>query len=547
MNDAALLRFRNVVVFCFLASLVVGLAVPVYTDEVAWRFLERAGFDGVDKGLSDLCGGANPTVAPPFFMAPARYFSAFFNAAFAEPFFIRLAGVGYEIFWALLLLRLIGRIASDGRERNVLALIAFGLLGLGVLPLLLVWSRPEQPIILAATAAIAVACLDGRKSDVATPAAAASLRSIFILFLGLIAISYHVKGLVLIPLFVACLFFCSQGRNATLPRFASAVVLFLAAGFAAHYWVGRLQCSGDSAIAAQAASQNLGIALTGPGDWRKALWALVGNIGLMDYFGLAVPTVYPMSNWLAPSQVTLATSSIWYVLVVSSWFVAVLGGVFYLASASFEGLRTRKLDRDVAMSTVLFGSVLVWSAPQLVRNDYEASFVLPLLILACLFAFAGASERLRQSGGLVILALFLGAFSIGSEILIARTYGPALVEAFHQKGYLREQPWSLAVTGYAELKPDILAAAGKCGITPDKHLSGLLVDDLTYFAFIRSSLPQHRMGVLSGWNGSLKNPVDYLRSIGSSGMIIGCRFLTEDLRRRARSEGEFCCLGPPDW
>ncbi|MGO9390172.1 hypothetical protein [Rhodoblastus sp.] len=545
MHDKALRILKNCVVISFFASLLAGVFVPVYTDEVGWRFQERAGFDGVDKMFNDLCG-ANTLAAPPFFMLPARYFSAFFNAMFADPFYVRLSGVGYALLWAVLLLRLIGRIANDDRERSVLTIIAFGLMGLGVLPLLLVWSRPEQPIILATTAAISVAWLDWRKPAGPTPAAATWWRSIAILFLGIVAISYHMKGLVLIPLFLVCLVFSSQGKNSYIPRIASGALLLVATVFAAHYWVDRFQCPGDPILAAQLRRANLGFALTG-GDWRTALPILIGNVKLIYYFALAMPTIKPMSAWLAPDQLSLATTRAWLVLVVSSWFVALAVSLSYLAFAMAKSFLSRRLDRKATMSVVLFGSAIVWIVPQLVRNAYEASFVLPLMMLAYLFAFSASTERLRRSELLAILAVLLGAISIGSEILVALTYGPSLAQAFQQKGYIKEQPYSLTLLGYAELKPDIIGAASKCGITGKPRPSGLLVDDLTYFAFMQSYRPQHRLGVLSAWNGSIADPVAYLRARGSDGIIVGCRYLNDDLRRRSQRQGEFCCLGPPDW
>ena len=80
------------------AAILCGMFLPVYTDEVGWRFQERAGIDGVDKMFAETCG-ANTLARPPFFMMPVRAYSAFFNTAFADPFFVRVSGVLYALAW----------------------------------------------------------------------------------------------------------------------------------------------------------------------------------------------------------------------------------------------------------------------------------------------------------------------------------------------------------------------------------------------------------------------------------------------------------------
>ncbi len=73
---------------------------------------------------------------------------------FADPFYIRLAGVACALAWLALLWRLVGQLGRTRTETNALRTMAFGLASLGLLPFMLVISRPEQPILLGLTAAI---------------------------------------------------------------------------------------------------------------------------------------------------------------------------------------------------------------------------------------------------------------------------------------------------------------------------------------------------------------------------------------------------------
>ncbi|HWU03971.1 MAG TPA: hypothetical protein VN222_14625, partial [Novosphingobium sp.] len=82
---------------------------------------------------------------------------------------------------------------------------------------------------------------------------------------------------------------------------------------------------------------------------------------------------------------------------------------------------------------------------------------------------------------------------------------------------------------------------------PDQA-SNLLIDDTTYFAFMESRLPQHQLAVLAPkLHGSISDPLAYLRSRHSSGIILGCQWLPRELRHRAHMRGSFCCLAPRDW
>ena len=95
-----------------------GLLVPIYSDEVGWRMQARSAIDGgVDRFLAEACG-PNTLAHPPFFIVPLRYFSGYANLAFADPLFIRLAGVACALAWLAMLWMLIGNVSRSARERR---------------------------------------------------------------------------------------------------------------------------------------------------------------------------------------------------------------------------------------------------------------------------------------------------------------------------------------------------------------------------------------------------------------------------------------------
>jgi hypothetical protein len=88
------------ILLCFLL-LTLGWALlylPLYTDEVGWRFqLSRYVPDGgVDRFINETCG-ANTLAAPPLFMRPLRLFSSFLGTTF--PIRAQLERLGSRSRW----------------------------------------------------------------------------------------------------------------------------------------------------------------------------------------------------------------------------------------------------------------------------------------------------------------------------------------------------------------------------------------------------------------------------------------------------------------
>lgn len=549
MSSKGLAALRSAMVGVFLLALLMGLFLPVYTDEVGWRFQERAGIDGVDKLYSDNCG-ANTLAVPPWFMMPVRYYSAFFNTAFADPMYVRLSGVGYALVALFLLLALIRRIADDERDRAILGTVATGLLSLGMMPLLLVWSRPEQPIMIAVLSALLLACSGWRQPTGPTPRQTAWLRSIGVLLLATIAVSYHLKGIFLLPLFAACLFYASRGRAAMAPRAVVGVLLVVMTLWGARYWSARLQCPDDPVLWKLYASHTTTTTFMrqgGLGDLPALLGALLRNADPRSYFDMAVPINKPMSFWVEYGQVDSRAFLAWVLAVRVMWGGAALAAVAGALFALRRAIRDRSLDPRAAIAIVLACVVFGWSANQLIRNVYETTYVLPLAMLAVVFGISARGPDAPLQGFVKGFAMLLAACGVASCVGLAATYAPSLIRANGQQGYIAAQPFSQTAFGYSAVEPRILATARQCGIPEPRKARALMIDDVTYFAFMRSALPQHYLGVVANWKGSIVDPVAYLKSRGSSGIILGCRYLPEDLRRRAKGDGAICCLGPANW
>jgi hypothetical protein len=546
----ALSLLRIAVIAGFFCALLLGVFLPIYTDEIGWRFQERAGLDGVDKMFSDLCG-PNSLARPPWFMWPVRMLSAAVNPVFAAPYWLRVSGVLYALAWGVMLFALIDRLTADRRERATLAIIGFGLMCLANTPLLLVMSRPEQPLLLVTTAALILAIpRHGAPPERATPPVTAWLRSLWLLVIAVIALSYHLKALFLAPVFLGVLVLVSRGRAAVPARAVAGLLLVAAILVGARYWADRLACPGDAVLRAEYARNSAAamfVTVHRLSDLPPLLRSLGANLNLLDYVSLARPEPEPLSDWLPHGQVSHAVSSLWDAALRLLWLLALGLGLFALPVATLRATRERRLDPRLILAGGLMVSLFGWGATRLVRNFYEASFMLPLMMIAVLLVVSAATGNrpLRKAG--TAIALVIGIAGLLSIPLTIAIWKDSLIQSWLQEGYIRDQGHSVAFRHFNHTRREIRATAQLCHIPPPDRARGLMLDDLSYFPYMISRLPQHQLGVVGIWKGTITDPVAYLRSRGSDGMLVSCVLLSPELLQRAHRHGDFCCLGPPDW
>ena len=541
MNDIRWPRLLERLVFAsFLLSLLFGILLPIYTDEVGWRMQLRAGMDGgIDRMISDICG-PNTNAAPPLFMMPFRHLSAWLNLAFPDPLYVRIVGVGCAIVWAFLMRALIGRIAADARQRSLLRALAFALLGMGVLPLMLVMSRPDQIVLLAMTSAVLVAVVAAQRT--APGVLGTWLWPLAIAALGIAAISYHLKGVLIAPLILVCIFLSGSGKRTLTARILAMLLFTGMAAQGAHYWVERFRCPDDPVLAEKLAKQNIASALVTEGDWRDVTMTALIGANPNNYIMLAEARKYPMSDWLPRGQIDNNTSIARFIVMGLAWNGTTVIAMFCLIIALRQRWRERRIDLATAVPVALAGLAMVWGISQRARNDYEIMIALPMLALFCVFSLSAipwTPLRTRQMGvGIAIIALC----SLVGQADIARRYYPLLRSAADQTGYVFRQPYSVSAYGFGPLRKTILETARLCGIGKNGRAQRPLVDDITYFAMIDSWRPFHRFGVLETWNGSIKDPIAYLHSRGSEGMEVDCRALSPELRAQAIRNGQYCCI-----
>lgn len=521
-----------------LASLAAGLLTPIYTDEIAWRMQERAGVDGIDRGLAVTCQSSF-LAKPPIFMWPVRIFSAQVAQAFPHPISVRLAGIACFGVWLWLLWQIIGK-ATVARQADRFRLVALSAMALGILPFAMVISRPEQPVLLTLTATVLVVITTvGRGSRQASVAALGAVT-----VLAAIALSYHPKAAVYGPLFLLAVPFCGKSRMPMIRSFVFvAITLMIATAY--FYWRDRLQCPEDPILAGNLAKENMLSRIFLGEPIGHLIPEMIRQAWPGRYVEEIAPWLRHMSHWLPAGSVDVWAMP-WVVAINIFWFAligsTIVGLVLRLAKERSAAIK----DPAFLYSGAILATVTGWSALQVSNPSYESAFALPLLLLAFCLTFAPSLRDVSRQGivdKISEMTAWLAALAASVSLaLLAMTYVPAMYEIGRSPGYIQRQPYSINAFGYSTSRRWVEQAAQRCSIPVDGTAVGVLVDDLSYFSFVSTPELYYRTGFFRLWRGSLDDPASWLLAHNSAGIVHRCEDLPLGLRRHAFSVGPVCCL-----
>jgi len=527
-----------------LGSFALALFVPVYTDEIAWKIIQSRVIEDGGKSLAltlePSCGPyafAVPTIIYPF-----RWIDSLVFAHLTSPLALRLYGFAMAILW----LGLVGLFTWDiVRPRLNAGFVTAGVLAfatIGVMPFLLVISRPEQVLLIAFTC-----FLYPLFKPPPPPPPPSRARAIVIAVGGVALASYaltaHPRATFALPLML--LFLWRITRRPWIAGCGAAAVLVVA--FVSYRdFALRWACPGDKNIAALFIKLNVGSALE-QGQLlnyiidvlvslrRTAGWYINEFTLRSKYASDMLPGFkHPLLGWAVE-------------LIFSLLVVAGIAAFVFLVL----GIRRDRRDR-LAISGVgalwffYFASV----GSRILKFDYEAELMEPVMAMASLGSLWLVWPRLASHLPPARLALaartglsLLLALSVASQAWLLVNDAPYAWGAWTEPGYARGQPFSITNFGYAALKPQILATARQCGIDPASRPSHLVVDELTYFALADTFQPFFMTYFdQNGWRQGLGDPRPLWRANRSAGMVIGCERIQSVFADAVTRNGEFCCL-----
>lgn len=534
------LRLSTVVMFVSILGL--SIFMPVFTDEITWKFLNTRTFlDGfVNITLFPQCGEPFTTQTP-WFMLPVRLIDAWVYSNISTPLQIRILGVITCIVWlGTLLLMLPRSLAIPLRGLPLVSTIS-AFLSLGVLPFMIVVNRPEQVILLFLTivflSPFVFSSLEAKASIAGLMVA--TLLAIIVLF------SYHPKTLLFLPVMIANGYFLFKRPVIRVAYFA-ALAYFTA--YTYFYWIQRNTCPDD--IQYQSAMQTmllpLSEILSNPIQSLKPLGLNIWrHLGLLN---ITIRKSYP-SNLLPPNNDLTTPAYIVNSLIYVLLAIVSIVSIAAIIKLGIDAWKKRVVSKRVVMVASCLFSLISLFAVQGVSNFYEMTLIFPLLGIVVLVSLTPQLYR-RDPTAARLLGQYLMCLALMSGGVLWYNFLPKFQNSLNADGYISEQPLSISAFNYDKIKTKIVETARMCHIDISTRPHHLVVDDLTYLAMIRAYQPFHilyvmRAGGSSLWGDGGRNIgriLSLLKERRSAGIIVGCHMLPQELRDGAVENSPFCCV-----
>ena len=530
------------------ASYGLALTSPIYTDEIGWKLIQGHFVDdGHLSRSSDLvpsCGA--DTFSTPAPLVPIRYVNALITDSLSQPSDIRLYGLFLSLAWASTTWLLLRKLLAPEVSGEQVAVGLVGVVTLGVMPLIMVMSRPEQVLLIGVSVFLILAL--GERPSRQRPFLRELVLASALVIGSALVLGSHPRAILTLPVIVVACVRVIQRRTIS---FAVAAIVTVFAFVAFTDFSARLACPDDESVRNAFAFESIGLAAANHmlGEFFQRLASVlvetpgafyfVTQFGFNDSYASQIIPPYPYREAGFALTVLIAA------------FVAglVLTGIaaFILAAAT----RIRKRQGLVALA----GLASTWALPlasmfaRTTRYNYEAQLIEPVLVLASVLSIWFAREELSKLLGQPRLVRYVRAgfggllvLSVASQIALLAGYAPIARLAWSGGGYVSRQPLSVSVGGFPRLRDTILAAAAACNIRPGNTTQHLVVDELTFFAFRHTNTPYLMTYIHPNyWGGGISDLPAFLARKRSAGVIVGCQWIVPEFVSVAQTNG-FCCV-----
>ncbi len=502
--------------------------LPLYSDELTYKWYSGRYFldDGASISLFPHCGGNFSHPTPSAFLVE-RLFDAQLYGELSDPMRVRYLGCIFFCLWLVMFWLLCMRLFP--KDTKKLFVVSSCLLFLGPLPFLMIMNRPEQTILICFTTALIlpfskVSGLFGRFF-------------IFGSFFLLTAyfVPQHPKTLFLLPALFASCWFLPLNKFARLGL--SAYLSFM--GLNSYSFFTRLFTCKENPALHQMLSGSMfspSILLESP---LAGIRKLASNAwGARLYFKTLFFSETVQSDWLP--QISPPFSLWFFNLLILSIYLIFLFFVirFHLKNAALNHVKNSWNYQRVMFWTILV-SICCLSLFQNIKQFYETSLLLPLIILLVLFSLSGGEYRLAFPRSFERTAL---AFVFLNFLFLLYFYVSPLRKEWLKGGLVKNQSHSLSAFNWSILREQVERLATACKLENTASNKHLILDDSTYPVFSKTKQPFHVLFVTGYWGVGIENIDVFLKQKESDGLITQCRYLPDTLASKATRLGDFCCL-----
>ena len=508
-------------------SAYLSLMSPVFTDEVAWKWItSRIALDGGTAiSLYPQCTEVGPAKVP-YLFTPIRSVESLLYGRSESIFLMRQLGVLFFLGVGILLwfyTRGVSRIRQLDAQETFVGTSAIGFLG--VLPFLLTMNRPEQVLVLCLLSFAGLTFCE--------PKSTARKLILFAAFatLSLLFFSQHAKALFFLPFVSICLWSLRLGKKS---RMFLMLFLIVCAAQCYVFFVQHTQCSNEfikSAFSKMMISPSS--ILAAPKETVVRIFQ--NGIHVVDYLKtLLIVDVYPQ-EWLPTNYGFSIGAKILNGLILIFFLVWVLASAWGLLNGFRLSGRWVRPSRLGLIGLGIFVGIAGMSVFQSGKSFYDSALVIPLLAVVGVSSIDKRGIQFLGRGALVLATM--------SVCLVGYRFWPSLRNDWTGQSALSHQEYSVKSSYQRVIEDRALDLAAQCGIQNSSEKKHLVVDDLTYPYFIKTVEPYHAVYVLGWWGTmSIENPEEFLKKKSSAGLLSQCKWLPESLLNKAIRDHDLCCL-----
>jgi hypothetical protein len=510
-------------VWSFLLTLWMVFYFPVYTDEIFWKLMiARLETDhGKLVYLFAQCSEGQ-WIDAPLTWYPAMLINSWLYEDASHPWRLRVHGWFFFLVLLALWTWLLKRRAGLEVTGAFLAVSAF--LSVGVLPFLLVYARPEQPLLLLITLSLLLTLYKAPAKRLSWPIGLLAFLS-FALVATLLA-AIHPKGMFLFPVLLVLAW-------RQLKSWPLLVLLVLILGWTAYdtsqVWQLRTTCPEFPGLMSTLKGLTLqpSVLLSKPLTFIQQGWSNVLDFGVYVR-SLNFQDQY-FVDWLPARKGGVMSSQASSVANLLLW-IPLLVAVLVIALNWIYDRRPRgRVDLLLWFSILLSLASIVILQKQ--KNFYEVSIVWPLLLLIVIFSFGRPVSESNRGGVRIIIAVLM-LVALLSGILREERFGE-FVPDWRQARLQQVEMIDHQNQGLRDF------ARKECGIK--SNAQRLVLDKDTFQAFWHHEQPIF-LDYASGWWAAESNVRDTFRKRRVQGLVGLCTNIPEADRPRAIEFGSYCCM-----
>jgi hypothetical protein len=536
------------VLLLFASALLLGVYVPIYSDEFATYLLKARVFDenGLLISLLPQCKSSFVSAVPLTWYPAVAFYGIFYSKL--NLLGLRLAGVCGALLWISAISFWSFKKAQTGAERLHMVAGLVALSSFGVLPFILILARPEQVMILCLAYYCIVPLFFGDRRLHSFWSRAFVLCS-FVLVTSIFHFC-HPKSLFFMPLILASGICTVQSIS---PRILLLLTffIFLTAYQSFSHADLLYQCDDAPVIRSTLVSFTLDprLLVNQPKVFFTSAVKNIISAPSEIVHHVLFQNIY-QSSWLPPAADSLGDRLADKLNVITSFIYIIMFPVV-LILASFKVAKeiiARRMSSHAILATAMAVSLIGHAAFYGVGrwHFYTSGLMIPSLILLVLLIWTGSFEKIytmKLARTILACLLFFAAMNLCA---LMANVAPRLIEqSYSRDASLRGQFLSVAPFYFDEQKTTIRALADRCGIKGD-GASRLVVDHLTYYAFENLRQPIHALYISElGCGGDIsgREIIPFLAEIRSPGIIARCDYIPLELRNAAKNMDGYCCIG----